>query len=110
MTNESEFAITPDNHPEQVLLHVKSEDSISFLELEKDAKDKSVRIPYRAVKHFNIKESINYIYAMHIYCSQIKKTRQALLNGTKDFEMATVSIDEERWQAEKTYFKLRMTV
>ena len=110
MTNKSEFAITPDNHPEQVLYYAKSDDAISFLELEKDAKDSSIRITYRAIKHFNIVESINFIYAMHVYCEQIKKTRHALLNGSTDFQLSTVSVDEERLEAERTYFKFRMTV
>lgn len=112
LTGHSRFRMWPNdaagNPQGQGFIMGESEDSLSFPELEDKGEGGLTAV--EVTKHFNPKESFEYIRIMQFILDEVMRTRRTRINGEPLEHLQTVYIDREKLQALRKYFTFRLTV
>jgi len=85
-----------------------SEDSLSFPELEDKGEGGLTAV--EVTKHFNPKESFEYIEIMQLILDEVMRTRRARINKEPLERLHTILIDREKLQALRKAFMFSLTV
>jgi hypothetical protein len=85
-----------------------SKDSLSFPELEDKGEGGLTAI--EVTKHFNPKESFEYIQTMQFILDEVMRTRRARINREALQELQAIFIDREKLQALRKYFTFSLTI
>jgi hypothetical protein len=85
-----------------------SKDSLSFPELEDKGEGGLTAV--EVTKHFNPKESFEYIQIMQFILDEVMRTRRARINSETLEHIQTIIIDREKLQALRKLFTFSLTV
>jgi hypothetical protein len=85
-----------------------SDDSLFFPELEDQGEGGLTAI--EVTKHFNPKESFEYVQIMQFILDEVMRTRRARIHGENLEEIQTIIIDRARLHGLRKYFTFSLTV